>query len=661
MKRAKSGYLGRKLAIVVLALLLVLVMATLVWTIIDVLNPATEVKATDDLVARQALREKQFQISGYTIDKPNVIVNPYGNSPLTALIMFQTGQPTKVKITVPGKDDKTTFSHLFDSATDHYIPVYGLYPGITNKVQILLENGKTKTVAIKTKSLPKEVVKPTGVAADKSKLDGGQLYFFSPSSAGYSAAYDINGDVRWYLTQQASWDNTRLKNGHIMISTERLVNPPYYTIGLYESDLPGKIYAEYSLPGGYHHDYVELPNGNLLIASNDFSKENSTVEDRIAEMDRKTGKILRTIDLTKILDPKNNENENWTRTDWFHNNAVWYDQKTNSITLSGRHQDAVVNIDYDSLKINWILGDPTDWPIKYRRYFLTPVGQNFEWQWSQHAAMITPEGYVALFDNGNNKSKEKSQFVPAEKSYSRGVIYKIDKNNMTVQQLWQYGKERGSSFYSPYISDIDYYNSSHVLVSSGGIIQVNGKPANKPAGLIVNGKKTLLSDTVEIYQGQPIFELKLPTNTYRVEKMSPYADKENFQLGKAKQVGSLGYTKPTKTDKSYSFTSQDIDDNYKKHQIKITRQRDRVVVSGKFKRGQKVKLILRHNVINREYDIRVSKKPYSAMCVDIWSEDETKNGITVNKYVNNSGLSGRYNIFIEIDGTVYNTKQYVKF
>ena len=31
---------------------------------------------------------------------------------------------------------------------------------------------------------------------------------------------------------------------------------------------------------------------------------------------------------------------------------------------------------------------------------------------------------------------------------------------MTIEQVWQYGKERGSEFYSPYISDVDYLDSN---------------------------------------------------------------------------------------------------------------------------------------------------------------------------------------------------------
>ena len=136
--------------------------------------------------------------------------------------------------------------------------------------------------------------------------------------------------------------------------------------------------------------------------------------------------MLKHFDLKDILEIDDGKSENWSSYDWFHNNSVWYDKKTNSITLSGRHMDAVINIDYKTGKLNWIIGDSTNWSKEYQKYFFKPVGDNFEWQWSQHAAMITPEGYVFLFDNGNNKSKNKEEYVNASDSYSRGVMYKIN-------------------------------------------------------------------------------------------------------------------------------------------------------------------------------------------------------------------------------------------
>lgn len=611
---------------------------------------------TESLVTKQTNIEKNITSKGYTIDKPNIILNPYKNSPLTALIIFETKEEVTPTITVHSKDKLTTFTKTFDKSKTHYLEVYGLYPNKNNKVTVEYQNTK-KTFYIQTEKLPEDFILPTSIKKDESKLTN-DLYFYTPSSKGYTCAYDINGDVRWYLTEEAIWDNSRLKNGHMLVSTERLINNPYYMTGLYEIDLLGKIYNEYSLPGGYHHDYYELPNGNLLVASDNFESGEGTVEDYIVELDRKTGRIVKTFDLKDILPMEEGKSENWTSYDWFHNNSVWYDEKTNSITLSGRHQDAVINIDYKTKQLNWILGDPTGWSKKYQKYFFKPEGKNFEWQWSQHAAMITPEGYVFLFDNGNNKSKIEKDYVKAENSYSRGVMYKIDTKNMTIKQIFEYGKERGSKFYSPYISDVDCLDENHYIIHSGGIVYVNGKNSNYPAGL-TQGDTALNSDTVELKNNQVIFELKLPTNTYRVEKMNPYGN-DKYQKQSAQRLGTLGQTKK-KLKYGFILNSSKIDENYKKHDIKLTKEEDRLVLNGTFKKSDKVEILLYNKMKINTYKVPISKRSYTALCVDILTKEEKKNGINITKYINSAGLKGKYSLYIKINNKTYNTEKYILF
>lgn len=610
------------------------------------------------LVTLQSEYESSFETSGYTFDEPNIILNPYKNSPLTALILFETDEEVSITITIEGKDELTTFTNTFDSSKKHYIPVYGLYADAENKVTISYESQVdivlTNTLTIKTDKLPDNFILPTSVKSDKKNLSN-DLYFYTPSSIGYTCAYDVNGDVRWYLSTYALWKIDRLSNGHLMVSTERLVNSPYYMTGLYEIDLTGKIYKEYSLEGGYHHDYFEMKNGNLLVASDDFNNASGTVEDYIVEIDS-DGKVVKTFDLKDVLNMEDGKSENWINYDWFHNNAVWYDEKTNSITLSGRHQDAVINIDYATGKLNWIIGDPTNWSDEYQKYFFKPVGKNFEWQWSQHAAMITPEGYVFVLDNGNNKSKIESEYVPASKSYTRGVMYKIDTDNMTIEQVWEYGKERGSEFYSPYISDVDYLGKNHYIVHSGGIAYVNGVNSNQPAGF---GADKLVSDTVELLNDKVIFELVLPTNNYRVEKMSLY-NSSKYELKGALRVGSLGKTEVEKTKFGPILNAKDIDDDYKSHDIKIKNEEDRISFTGRFLKGTPVKIVLYKNLNSSIYNYQISKKPYTALCVDIFTTEETEKGIVVTKYINKEGLSGKYSIYLEIDGTLYNTLKYIE-
>ena len=607
-----------------------------------------------DILVYQSELENKFTSYGYTIDEPNIILNPYEISPLTALVMFETNDYVSPMVTVVGKSEKTTYTHTFKESKTHYLEILGLYPDYNNEVIISYGN-VSKKIYIQTGKLPNNFVMPSSIYKDEDKLDN-ELYFYTPSSIGYTCAYDINGDVRWYLTESFIWEINRLRNGNLLLSTDKLVNNPYYTTGLYEMNMLGKIYFEYNIDGGYHHDYYEMPNGNILVLSNNFA--NGTVEDYIVELDLRDGSIVKKFDLTDILPMNEGESENSTTYDWFHNNSVWYDEKSNSITLSGRHMDAVINISYDTGKLNWIIGDSTNYSSEWQKYFFKPIGDNFEWQWSQHSAKITPDGYVFIFDNGNNKSKIKENYVDASNSYSRGVMYKIDTKNMTIEQIWEYGKERGSDFYSPYISNVLYLEENHFVVHSGGIVKVNGIPSNYPAGLS-NEEVSLKSDTVELLNNEVIYELILPTNNYRVRKMEMYSNSE-YKQGVGVRLGNV-----SKTEESNKHTiivkSKDIDNNYNKHNITFDKEVNRLVFSGTFLKDDKVKIILDKFLGKKEYDVIIRKRPYTAMCVDIFTKEEEKDGIKVTKYINNTGLKGKYLIYVSVNGTIYKTNKYVEF
>lgn len=636
---------------IVLLVIVACVLSILIYERIDMVKPVEE---TEDMLVHQENLEKEFTTTEEnTIDNPKIIVNPYEISPLTALILFETRDLTAPTVTIVGEDESTTFTKTFTPNKKHVLPIYGLYPDRNNEVIITL-NGEDYTFHIQTDPLPEDFALPTDVTADKEELDQ-ELYFVTPSSQGYTAAYDINGDVRWYLTENMIWDVQRLRNGNIMLSSNRLINPPYYTTGLVEMDLTGKIYYEYVLPGGYHHDVYELENGNLLVASNDF--DSGTVEDYIVEIERDTGNIVKRIDLKEILPMDEGKNQMATDYDWFHNNSVWYDSDTNSITLSGRHQDAVVNIDYNSLEINWIVGSHDGWSEEYQKYFLDPIGDDFEWQWAQHAAMILPNGDLFVFDNGNNRSKTEEDSVKASDNYSRGVIYHINTIDKAIEQVWEYGKDRGSEFYSPYISDVDYLEEDHYLIHSGGINTVDGEPGNEPAGL--ENVDSMNSITTEVKNDEVIFEMNLPTNLYRAEKMDLYSNSV-FKLGAGSRLGNMGETEQDGTTKSVLFAKK-INDEYKKHDIQITKETDRLVVTGTFQRGDEVEIILDSIFDKKAYQLVVSKHPYTAMCVDVFTEEETENGISVTKYINSENISGKKYIYIKINGTIYDTNQYVIF
>ncbi|MGL4337864.1 MAG: aryl-sulfate sulfotransferase [Turicibacter sp.] len=631
----------------------------LILTII-LLNQSTPVQPANELLSLQNKIDlelsEEIKNENYIFENPKVILNPYENSPLTALVIFQTPVETSVKVSVRGHDEQTTIRHEFPNTTTHLLPIYGLYPNEENIIELMLDDGSKTEIKIQTAPLPNDFTLPTYVMAQKEKLND-DLYFFTPSSTGYTAAYDMNGEVRWYLTSSNVWDVKRLNNGNLLLSSNRTVAPPYYMSGLAEMDLLGKIYTEYNIPGGYHHDVYEMTNGNFIAAANNPNTQ--IVEDYLVEIDRSTGVVVKEWDLSKIIPSDVSKSENWTETDWFHNNSVWYDSTTDSLILSGRHQDAVISIDYKTNVLNWIIGDSTGWPDELQPFFFTPNDPLFEWQWSQHAAEVLPNGDIFIFDNGNNRSKSPVDYIAAQDNYSRGVIYSIDTQSMTISQQFEYGKNRGADFYSPYISDVDFINPNQYLVHSGGISKINGIPSNVPAFFTPGADMS--SITVELLNNEPIFELHLPAHYYRSEKMPLYPNVITYDTTPGKRLGTLGETSSLFYKTSpLILSSNEIDPIYN---IQLSKESDRLIFSGEFTEGQKVKLILSKPFNKKVYDIRVSSHAYAAMCIDLFNanSDLPKDTLSVVKYINDEGLSGTYSIYIEIDGHTYNLGQSVQY
>ena len=57
-----------------------------------------------------------------------------------------------------------------------------------------------------------------------------------------------------------------------------------------------------------------------------------------------------------------------------------------------------------------------------------------------------------MFDNGWKRNFEHA----GQEGHSRAVEYKIDLENKTVQQVWQYGKQRNVATFSQNISNVEY-------------------------------------------------------------------------------------------------------------------------------------------------------------------------------------------------------------
>lgn len=331
---------------------------------------------------------------------------------------------------------------------------------------------------------------------------------------------DTNGDVRWYMNIDKLRDPSDISRiGSMMSFHQTEDGNMIFGQGqrYFKYDFLGRVLAEKRLPKGFidfSHEIIETPNNTYLlrVAKQDYPlKENytiNTVRDHILEVD-KNGNTVDYWDLNTILDPfrdnvilamdqgavclsvdEGSSGKTITKDElarlpfgdvtgsgpgrnWAHVNSISYDPRDDSIILSSRHQSAVIKIGRDK-QVKWIISDPTGWKGELAKKVLTPVDisgkklvcenhkceGNFDWTWTQHTAYLVPskstngKSVVSVFDNGDARGMEQPA-LPTMK-YSRGVEYTVDEKNMTVQQNWEYGKERGFDWYSAITSVTQY-------------------------------------------------------------------------------------------------------------------------------------------------------------------------------------------------------------
>ena len=207
-------------------------------------------KELDHIIDQQFKAEQiflaEYAKGDYPVQNPYVKLNPYLVAPLTALIMFKTEEPTEVKVTVKGKESAGDINFEFPEATEHKIPVYGLYGDYANLVELALGNGEKINLTIKTDPLPDLVKLPYRIETTSEYFQDNMM-FVSPNSPASTAAYDYKGDVRWYSKMNFNAAIKRLGNGRLMVGTNRMMAAPYHSTGVFEIGMIGKIYKEYRI------------------------------------------------------------------------------------------------------------------------------------------------------------------------------------------------------------------------------------------------------------------------------------------------------------------------------------------------------------------------------------------------------------------------------
>lgn len=511
-----------------------------------------------------------------------IVVNPYGIAPLTAIIKNGGFLLSDVKVTIKAKSGGVDLSYTpSDAQIKLYggIPVFGLYADYKNtivveykkfhknKLEAVKENYSIRTAPVYAGSdgvffSKIEVKKATSEFKNRlyfvnnlgSDFKGVKFVWNNPAGGALEWNYephnfiiDTKGEVRWYMLPDKIYRMDSAYNAGVMMGfTQNNDGAISWGFGqrYVKYDIMGREIFNRRLPDSYNdfsHSMHPVSAGKakghyfLRVASSNYKrlddKNVRTVRDVIVEVDENGG-VVDDWRLFEILDPyrdnviktldqgavclnidasqsgKTLSDEELAKLDesdrfgdivgsgpgrnWAHVNSVYYDENDDSIIISSRHQSAMIKIGRDK-KIKWIVGSHEGWKDEFKKYLLQPVDSKgnkiiceenyskcpgyenknggFDWTWTQHTAFKIEEKskgdilYLSAFDNGDGRGMEQPAF-PTDK-YSRAVIYKIDQKKMTIEQIWEYGKNRGNAWYSPVTSITKFIpESNSVMVYS---------------------------------------------------------------------------------------------------------------------------------------------------------------------------------------------------
>ena len=474
-----------------------------------------------------------FQPVSWVVE-PSLVVNPSGKVPLSALVKAKTEKSTRLVIEVQDGDNKRVIISK-QKSTQHSVPVLNFKSDkkYTLRVREQRVFGKSVELEFVTPPLPNNFPPITTKTSVPEKMEDGITLFSvsrwnvkkADTEYGLIVGVDEVGEVVWYYINREKAiesDVEVLENGNISFTT--------WHGNVLEMDKLGNVIREWHPENSkekvtettveveantFHHELSEMPNGNFLALSSVFRQVNGypangeVVDDVVVEFS-KDGKVQGRWSLLDMLDPLRVSYDSFgyygkpSPHDWGHANSVYYVEEDDSFIVSLRHQDAVVKFNRAG-ELKWILGDHEGWKESWSKYLLEPIGDT-QWSYHQHAAKIISNGNLLLYDNGNNRAISPLPGLSAEQSYSRAVEYKINEENMTVEQVWSYGGEDSEQFYSPFLGDADELKeTSNVLITDGG--RINDKSGLQTNIIVMGNHWARLVEVTKDDMVEKVFEL----------------------------------------------------------------------------------------------------------------------------------------------------------
>ncbi len=441
----------------------------------------------------------------------NVTAHP--ENTLMAIASVTTDSNASVSIEFTADTVQPHQTSATPSQRQHEVVVYGMRAETTYRLKAIANfaDGSvamSETVDFTTGILPVSAPE-TEISSSRAGTLGGITFFGISSDREQGSTndpvyygVDEQGEIVWYLHGGDSTPPTtsirQIEPGVLMVflsNSVKTVTPE------------GESIREYSLSsiGRYHHDAILLPSGNLMILGSENASYNgeNLAGDIIYELDT-NGNVVWEWSAFDHLDPtrfpgalSETQTMGGSALDWTHCNSLFHIEDGNTLLISSRSQSWVIKIDRSTGNIVWILGDDAGTAPGFNESFFSL--DSGSWMTSQHAAMVTADGQILLYDNRNE-----SDGVLLN---SRAVKYSLDESTMTANQTW----EAVAPIYTMSFGDVDELPNENILICAGG---QSGKPMNSGASSahIIEVSKDAPAET--------LWELTVNMAVYRAERIS---------------------------------------------------------------------------------------------------------------------------------------------
>ena len=368
----------------------------------------------------------------YTFSHVLVIPNPYGVAKQTALILFNSSKEYKVRYRVFG-DNGNDFVGESSYTTRHRVAILGLYFERSNTVDLSLidREGKVvkhRVIRIFVSEVPenqKDLVME--VEGDKSAA----MPLLAVNGAAFSPlVFDADGAIRYSMQLRTyKMGMIPMPNGHVLLAdrTANIVNSmgKIQPCRYHEMDYMGRVYRTYLLEYRIGRAITQHGDSLFFVTASD----DGHLSDRIAELNLKTGELIKYCDIHSIVGDKYRVYDNWIDT----SNIEYNDGR---ILITAKRLNSIISIDWKELKPDWIIAPPKVWQDSdVSKYVLKDKSEHREGEavipvcsFPEYTSLMEDNGdkkKIVLFDIRNVVKYDGKVIVPGGKRSTKNSMVKI--------------------------------------------------------------------------------------------------------------------------------------------------------------------------------------------------------------------------------------------